>query len=409
MICQNCGKEIDSNALFCKYCGFDLKRNKRERKKKNILNNKKILIGFISAIVVLIFVILILVSVLTSQKNYNTKELYKAFDNTLNLKSYKLSALNEAWFEKKEVIYVERNTEFGTIEFDEETSFHDDGVYHIAGIEVLEDDKFVFDNEEDNYYYYYSGSNVFTSIIEYDGLVNNLLKKLKTYKFKRKNNEYILTLKKDEELNSILSEIIPYTLEEQAYPNIQITIKDGYINTIKLPYAYYDKNKVYYEKTDEGTYKYIIITLDDYNNVEIEIPDKIKKSLARNYYNFIVYGFESDDEYYATNNNLTKKYKENTNICSNGENKISFNVGNSSGFYEVYFEIKDCSGNKEYKELYIKNTSEDFNPLSDHKDDVYNLYDKETNELIGKFTYDGNNTMKIFDSEIYNGNYVKEA
>ena len=41
-------------------------------------------------------------------------------DNTLNLKSYKLSALNEAWFEKKEVIYVERNTEFGTIEFDEE-------------------------------------------------------------------------------------------------------------------------------------------------------------------------------------------------------------------------------------------------------------------------------------------------
>ena len=57
MICQNCGKEIDSNALFCKYCGFDLKRNKRERKKKNILNNKKILIGFISAIVILIFVI----------------------------------------------------------------------------------------------------------------------------------------------------------------------------------------------------------------------------------------------------------------------------------------------------------------------------------------------------------------
>ena len=67
----------------------------------------------------------------------------------MNLKSYKLSALNEAWFEKKEVIYVERNTEFGTIEFDEETSFHDDGVYHIAGIEVLEDDKFVFDKAEE--------------------------------------------------------------------------------------------------------------------------------------------------------------------------------------------------------------------------------------------------------------------
>ena len=37
----------------------------------------------------------------------------------------------------------------------------------------------------------------------------------------------------------------------------------------------------------------------------------------------------------------------------------------------------------------------------------YILYEKETNELIGKFTYDGSNTMKIFDSQNYNGNYVK--
>ena len=138
------------------------------------MKNKKLLIGIVSAIVVLIVVILILVSVLTS-----TKELYKAFDNTLNLKSYKLSVLNEGWFEKNKVIYVERNTQAGTIEFDEEASFHDDGAYHINGIEVLEDDKFVFDNDEDNYYYYYSGSNVSTRIIEYDGLVNNLLEKLK--------------------------------------------------------------------------------------------------------------------------------------------------------------------------------------------------------------------------------------
>lgn len=370
------------------------------------MKNKKLIIGIISGIVLLIIISVILISILTS-----TKELYKAFDNTLNLKSYKLSVLNETWFEENEVIYVERNTEAGTIEFDEEASFHDDGAYHIAGIEVLEDDKFVFDNEEDNYYYYYSGSNVSTSIIEYDGLVNNLLEKLKTYKYKKKNNEYTLKLKKDEELNSILSEIIPYSVEEQAYPNMQITIKDGYINTIKLPYAYYDENDIYYEETDEGAYKYIIITLDDYNEVEIEIPDEIKKSLARNYYNFIIYGdgpFESDDKYYAINHNLTKTYKEKTNICPNGENKISFNVGTDNGFYDVYFIINDCNGNKEYKELYIKNTSEDFNPLSDHKDDAYKLYDKETNELIGKFTYDGNNTMKIFDSQNYNGNYVKE-
>ena len=140
------------------------------------MKNKKLIIGIISGIVLLIIISVILISILTS-----TKELYKAFDNTLNLKSYKLSVLNEAWFEENEVIYVERNTEAGTIEFDEEASFHDDGAYHIAGIEVLEDDKFVFDKEEDNYYYYYSGSNVLTSIIEYDGLVNNLLEKLKTF------------------------------------------------------------------------------------------------------------------------------------------------------------------------------------------------------------------------------------
>lgn len=368
-------------------------------------NNKKVLIGFTSAIVVLIVVILILVLVLTS-----TKELYKAFDNTLNLKSYKLSVLNEAWFEENEVIYVEKNTELGTIEFDEEASFRDDGAYHIAGIEVLEDDKFVFDNEEDNYYYYYSGSNVSTGITEYDGLVKNLLKKLKTYKYKKKNNEYTLKLEKDEELNEIFSEIIPYYMNDQAFPSMQISIKDGYINTIRIPCAYYDENEVYYEETDEGTYEYIIITLDNYNEVEIEIPNKIKKSLARNYYNFIVYGdgpFESDDKYYAINKNSTKNYENKGNTCSDGESKISFNVGDYNGFYEVYFEINDCNGNKEYKELYIKNTSEDFNPLSNHKDDVYNLYDKETNELIGKFTYDGSNTMKIFDSQNYSGNYVK--
>jgi len=407
MNCKNCGKEIDSDLMFCKYCGINLKEQKKEKKNilKNILNNKKLLIGIISGIALLIIIAVVLTLILTS-----TKELYKAFNNTLNLKSYKLSVLNEAWFEENEVIYVEKNTEAGTIEYDEDASFHDDGAYHIAGIEVLEDDKFVFDNEEDNYYYYYSGSNVSTSIIEYDGLVNNLLEKLKTYKYKKKNNEYTLKLEKDEELSLILSEIIPYSVEEQAYPNMQITIKDGYINTIKIPYAYYEENEIYYEETDEGIYKYIVITLDDYNKVEIEIPDEIKKSLARNYYNFIIYGdgpFESEDKYYATNNNLTKTYKEKTNICPNGENKLSFNVGNDNGFYEVYFEIKDCSGNREYKELYIKNTSEDFNPLSNHKDDVYNLYDKETNELVGKFTYDGSNTMKIFDSQNYNGSYVK--
>jgi len=183
MNCKNCGKEIDSDLMFCKYCGINLKEQKKEKKNilKNLLNNKKLLIGIISGIALLIIIAVVLTLILTS-----TKELYKAFNNTLNLKSYKLSVLNEAWFEENEVIYVEKNTEAGTIEYDEDASFHDDGAYHIAGIEVLEDDKFVFDNEEDNYYYYYSGSNVSTSIIEYDGLVNNLLEKLKTYKYKKK-------------------------------------------------------------------------------------------------------------------------------------------------------------------------------------------------------------------------------
>lgn len=369
------------------------------------MKNKKILIVIISAIILLIIISVALDSILSS-----TKELDKVFDNTLNLKSYKLSILSDTWYKEgeDEVIYVERDTEAGTIEHDDEY-----GAYHIAGIEVLENDKFVFNNEEDNYYYYYDGSNVLTSTIEYDGLLNKLLEKLKTYKYKKKNNEYVLNLDedKDKELSSILSEIIPHTTEDQVYPSIQITIKDGYINTIKVPDAYYVKNEIHYEETTEENNSYIIINLDNYNEVEIEIPDKIKKSLARNYYNFIIYGngpFKSDDKYYAINNNLTKNYKDQNNVCANGENKISFNVGSSNGFYEVYFKINDCKGNKEYKELYIKNTSKDFNPLADHKDDVYNLYDKETNELIGKFTYDGSNTMKIFDSKNYSGNYVKE-
>lgn len=374
------------------------------------MKNKKILIVIISAIILLIIISVSLYSILSS-----TKELDKVFDNTLNLKSYKLFILSDTWYKEgeDEVIYVERDTEAGTIEHDEKALFSEYGAYHIAGIEVLENDKFVFNNEEDNFYYYYDGSNVLTSTIEYDGLLNKLLEKLKTYKYKKKNNEYVLILDedKDKELSSILSEIIPHTTEDQVYPSIQITIKDGYINTIKVPDAYYVKNEIHYEETTEENNSYIIINLDNYNEVEIEIPDKIKKSLARNYYNFIIYGngpFKSDDKYYAINNNLTKNYKDQNNVCVNGENKISFNVGSSNGFYEVYFKINDCKGNKEYKKLYIKNTSKDFNPLADHKDDVYNLYDKETNELIGKFTYDGSNTMKIFDSKNYSGNYVKE-
>jgi hypothetical protein len=416
MICKNCGREIDSNMLFCKYCGMNLKETPKEKKnfKNKIFKNKKILIGAISGIVALIIVV-ILFAIRSNTPTISINDLYNAFDNTLNLKSYMLSISSDSWDKinsTNEKIYVERETEMGTIEYDEVAAFHEGGAYHIAGIEVLEDDKFVFDNEDDNYYYYYEGSNVYTSVIEYDGLVTKLLEKLKTYKFEKKNNEYILVLEQDEELSSILNVIMPESMN-RAYPSIQIAIKDGYINTIKIPDAkYFDEDTISYNETSEGAQSYIIINLDSYNKVEIELPDKIKTSLARNYYNFIIYGdgpFESDDKYYAINKNSRKIYKEKTNICPNGESKISFYLGSDNGVYKPYFWIlNDCNGKGKYKELYIKNTSKEFNPLSNHKDDIYNLYDKKTNELIGKFTYDGNNTITIFDSQNYSGNYVKD-
>ncbi len=392
---------------------------------KKILNNKKLLAGIISLIVVLIAGILFL----STRKIYSdsTKELYKAIDNTLKLNSFRLSIteMSEPTNMFKQIydkeIYVERNTEAGTIEYSKRCtirngyfdsyldfdSYCEEGKYMIAGIEVLKDDKFVFNNEEDNYHYYYnyqyglkySFNEDDEYQYKYNGygeLVNNLLKKLKTYKHKKVNNVYTLELEKDEELSTILNRFRLNFIEDKAYINMYLRIRNGYISSITMP-------------INESSVKQLIIYLYDYDNVAEQIPDKIKKSLAHNYYNFVIYGVGQDKSqtYDIGSNNDLKTYIEKTKVCPNGENKISFNVGQEFG-YKAYFEMNDCNGNKEIKELYIKNTSEDFNPLSNHKDDVYNLYDKETNKLIGKFKYDGNNTMKIFDSQNYNGDYVRK-
>ncbi len=374
---------------------------------KKLLNNKKLLAGIIILIIVLIVGIIFFSTreVVIDSKD----ELYEAIDNTLKLNSFKLSKSDEFARISQEVL-VERNTEVGNIELvkycDYETKSCDRGdKYTIAGFDVLDDDDMVYDNNDDRYHYYYKYGEVLFEIPGDDELVNKFLKKLKTYYYTKKNNEYTLKLEKneDEEFNLLLRYFMLFYLYDDVNTDLKITLKNGYINTIKIPF-------VYESEIDESrSVCYLEITLEDYNNVNIKIPEKMKKSLARNYYNFVNYGFNLPASCDDSNGNCNgiKTYNDVTNVCSNGDSKISLNAGAGDDYvYQVYFNISDCNGNEEKKELYIKNTSEDFNPLSDHKNDVYNLYDKETKELIGKLTYDGKNTMKIFDSQFYDGDYV---
>lgn len=374
---------------------------------KKLLNNKKLLTGIMILIIVLIVGIIFFSTreVVIDSKD----ELYEAIDNTLKLNSFKLSESDEFARISQEVLF-ERNTEVGNISLvkycDYETKSCDRGEkYTIAGFDVLDDDDMVFDNNDDRYHYYYKYGVVLFEIPGKDELVNKLLKKLQMYYYTKKNNEYTLKLDKneDEEFNLLLRYFMLSYFYIDANTDVKIILKNGYINTIKIPF-------VYESEIDESrSVHYLEITLEDYNNVNIKIPEKMKKSLARNYYNFVNYGFNLPASCDDSNGNCNgiKTYNDVTNVCSNGDSKISLNAGAGDDYvYQVYFNISDCNGNEEKKELYIKNTSEDFNPLSDHKNDVYNLYDKETKELIGKLTYDGKNTMKIFDSQLYNGDYV---
>lgn len=396
---------------------------------KKLLNNKKLLAGIIILIIILIVGIIFFSTRKINIKSKNNKSnslddstevIYKAIDKTLYLDSFKLY-ISDDYSNDYKRISVERDTEAGTMEasktcfFGYNTVYIDDceeeEEYSVNGALVEKDDEFVFNNESDNYHYYYQWGYASGYSRGYDKLLNNLLEKLKTYKYKKTNNEYlydeyIFEPGNDKELGSILNELGMGNIEDQTFPYVYVTTSSGYINNIKVPYAYYYDNGIEYEPTVYSNISYFEISLIYLYHDKIEIPDKIKSSLAHNYYNFVTYGFDQSQSNGA--HNSLKTYVDKTKVCPNGESKISFNVGHDID-YKVYFEFYDCSESNEsisFKKLYIKNTSEDFNPLSNHKDDVYNLYDKETNKLIGKLKYDGNNTMTIFDSQGYNGNYV---
>lgn len=172
---------------------------------KKLLNNKKLLTGIMILIIVLIVGIIFFSTreVVIDSKD----ELYEAIDNTLKLNSFKLSESDEFARISQEVL-VERNTEVGNISLvkycDYETKSCDRGdKYTIAGFDVLDDDDMVYDNNDDRYHYYYKYGEVLFEIPGDDELVNKFLKKLKTYYYTKKNNEYTLKLEKMKTRSSI--------------------------------------------------------------------------------------------------------------------------------------------------------------------------------------------------------------
>lgn len=358
-------------------------------------NSKKenawILITIVLLIISVIAVALVLVlgKDNSSNKSNNIKEL---INNTLNLESYVLTIKHvDSDFNTELNKYsIEVNKKDNVI-LDKDASFSTYGKFTINGYEVVENNKFVQEGFDDNYYYYYDGCNVSDSNrgnVAVD--IDSLLVQIKDYSFKKDKEKYTHDITNENELKQLISDF-DYVGDSQEYLKISLTFSDKYIDTINI----------------ELSSRYIEIKISDYNLTEIVIPDEVKKSLAHNYFDFIAYGEDYDDKYYALNRNRENIY-QGSELCPDGASKINLVVKSNSGFFEEYIETNDCNGNKEQYEVYIKNTTTNYLISDDHSKDVYIIYDQITNQKIGKLSYDkSNDIIKIYDSEKYNGEFTR--
>ena len=342
----------------------------------------------ISAIAVTLF------SILGKTENKNTKNL---ITNTLNLNSYTLTIKHvDSDFNSELTKYslvVEKKDNVGTIILDKDASFSKYGKFIINGYEVIEDDRFVQEGFNDNYYYYYDGSNVSDSNRGYAANdINELLTVIKDYNFKNSKGKYSHNIENDNEIKKLISDF-DYVGDSQNYLEINVTFNDSYIDNIIVLLSN----------------RYIEIEISDYNSAKVDIPEEVQKSLTHNYFDFMAYGTNYDEKYYAINRNNGGIYNSNDSICFDGKPKISLVAKSNHGFFEQYIEINDCNGNKEEQKIYIKNTTSNYLVNGDHSKDVYVIYDQTTNKEIGKFSYDkSNDTIKIYDSEKYNGEFTRK-
>lgn len=347
-----------------------------------------IILLVISAIAVTLF------SILGKTENKNTKNL---ITNTLNLNSYMLTIKHvDSDFNSELTKYslvVEKKDNVGTIILDKDASLSKYGKFIINGYEVVEDHRFVQEGFNDNYYYYYDGSNVFDSNRGYVANdVDELLTKIKDYNFKNSKGKYSYNIKNDNEIKKIISDF-DYVGNSQDYLEITLAANEDNIDTITVLLSS----------------RYIEIKISDYNSAKVEIPDEVQESLARNYFDFMAYGKNYSDKYYALNRNNNGIYNSNDSTCSDGTSKVSLIAKSNNGFFEQYIETNDCNGNKEQQKIYIKNTTSNYLVNGDHSKDVYVIYDQTTNKEIGKFSYDkSNDTIKVYDSKNYNGEFTRK-
>lgn len=350
-------------------------------------NNKKfVLIAVIMFILIIILLIFLYVNRGISLKN--------EIERTINLKSYELK-VNDVFDED---ILIDTTNDIGKIEYDTNNN-----QYSIDNVEVVEEDK-VFGGKdevldkitnEDKYFYWYDGCNVSTDFESNNhGKLIKLLKELKDYDYKKGDNVYTISIEKahDKKLYNAISDFHNLTSSEEiVYTSIEIDITNNYIKTITINYD-----------GGDPTVDALKITFDKYNSVSIDIPNEIKESLAKNYFAFLTYGVESTEVF---NNNQEKTYEKVDSKCINGNNSTSISIGSDSGFFNAYFTIDNCDGKTEEKKIYLKNATTDFNLKSNHDNDIYVMYDYNTKSQIGKFTYDKDGIIKVFDAGSYNGEY----